>query len=147
VTGIHALQSGLALTATLGGSSVLNIGGERRARPNLVGDPELPASQRTIERWFNTDAFAPAFSPSPQAFGNAGVGIMRGPGFANFDFSLAKNIAVSDRRYFQFRTEIFNAFNRANFGPPNIARDSSGFGQILTAGAARIVQFGLKFYF
>ena len=147
VTGIHALQSGLALTATLGGSSVLNIGGERRARPNLVGDPELPASQRTIERWFNTDAFAPAFTPGPQAFGNAGVGIMRGPGFANFDFSLSKNIPVSDRRYFQFRTEIFNAFNRANFGPPNIARDSSGFGQILTAGAARIVQFGLKFYF
>ena len=72
---------------------------------------------------------------------------MRGPGFANFDFSLSKNIQVNDRRYFQFRTEIFNAFNRANFGPPNIARDSSGFGQILTAGAARIVQFGLKFYF
>jgi hypothetical protein len=142
LTGIHALQSGLALTATLGGSSVLNIGGERRARPDLVGDPELPASQRTIDRWFKTDAFAASFSPGPRAFGNAGVGIMRGPGFANFDFN-----QVSDRRYFQFRTEVFNAFNRANFGPPNIARDSSGFGRILTAGAARIVQFGLKFYF
>ena len=146
VTGIHVLQSGLALTATLGGSSVLNLGGERRARPNLVGEPELPASERTVERWFNTDAFA-AFSPAPQAFGNAGVGIMRGPGLANFDFTLAKNFPISDRRYIQFRTELFNAFNRANFGPPNIARDSSGFGRILTAGNARIVQFGLKFYF
>ena len=76
---------------------------------------------------------SPAFSPSPQAFGNAGVGIMRGPGFANFDFTFAKNFRVDDRRRFQFRTEIFNAFNQANFGPPNIARDSSGFGQILTA--------------
>jgi hypothetical protein len=146
LSGIHVLQSGLALTATLGGSSVLNLGGERRARPNLVGDPELPSSERTIQRWFNTDAFQ-AFSPAPQAFGNAGVGIMRGPGFANFDFTLAKNFHVTDSRYFQFRTEVFNAFNRANFGPPNIARDSSGFGQILSAGPARIVQFGLKFYF
>jgi hypothetical protein len=147
VTGIHVLQSGFALTATLGGGSVLNLGGERRARPNLIGDPELPESERTVARWFNTDAFAPAFSPSPQAFGNAGVGIMRGPGLANFDFTLAKNFNISDRRYIQFRTELFNAFNHANFGPPNIARESSGFGQILTAGNARIIQFGLKFYF
>ena len=146
LSGIHVLQSGLALTATLGGSSVLNLGGERRARPNLVGDPELPSSERTIQRWFNTDAFA-AFSPAPQAFGNAGVGIMRGPGFANFDFTLAKDFRVGDRRRFQFRSEIFNAFNRANFGPPNIQRESSGFGQILAASNARIVQFGLKFYF
>jgi hypothetical protein len=146
VTGIHVLQSGFALTATLGGSTVLNLGGERRARPNLVGDPELPESERTLNRWFNTDAFA-AFSPAPQAFGDAGVGIMRGPGLANFDFTLAKNFPISERRYIQFRTEFFNAFNHPNFGPPNIARDSSGFGQILTANSGRIIQFGIKFYF
>ncbi|HKQ80002.1 MAG TPA: TonB-dependent receptor [Blastocatellia bacterium] len=147
VTGIHALQSGLGLTATLGGGSVLNIGGERRARPNLIGDPVLPESQRTLLKWFNTDAFQPAFSPSPQAFGSAGVGIMRGPGSINFDFTLAKNFHLTERNYFQFRTELFNAFNRANFGPPNIARESSGFGNILSAANARIIQFGLKFYF
>jgi hypothetical protein len=147
VTGIHALQGGLGLTATLGGSSVLNIGGERRARPNLIGNPVLPESERTLARWFNTAAFQSAFSPSPQAFGTAGVGLMRGPGSINFDFTLAKNFNVTERRFFQFRTEFFNAFNRANFGPPNIARESSGFGQILTAANARIVQFALKFYF
>jgi hypothetical protein len=147
VTGIHALQSGLGLTATLGGSSVLNIGGERRARPNLVGDPVLSESQRTLARWFNIEAFQPAFSPSPQAFGTAGVGIMRGPGSINFDFTFAKDFNLTERRRFQFRTELFNAFNRANFGPPNIARDSTGFGQILAAANARIIQFGLKFYF
>jgi hypothetical protein len=146
LTGIHVLQSGLALTATLGGATVLNLGGERRARPNLVGDPVLPESERTLNRWFNTDAFA-AFNPAPQAFGDAGVGIMRGPGYVNFDFTLAKNFNLDERRYFQFRTEVFNAFNNANFGPPNIMRDSSGFGQILTASPARILQFGLKFYF
>ncbi|HKE04760.1 MAG TPA: TonB-dependent receptor, partial [Blastocatellia bacterium] len=152
LTGIHALQSGLGLTATLGGGSVVNLGGERRARPNLVGDPELPESQRTVQHWFNTDAFA-AFNAPPlpssfqRAFGTAGVGIMRGPGSVNFDFTMAKNFHLTERDYFQFRTELFNAFNHANFGPPNIARESSGFGQILSAANARIIQFGLKFYF
>jgi hypothetical protein len=98
-SGIHVAQGGLGLTATLGGASVLNIGGERRARPNLIGDPVLPDSQRTVARWFNTDAFQPAFSPSPQAFGTAGVGIMRGPGVVNFDFTFSKNFNISERRY------------------------------------------------
>ena len=146
VSGISTVQSGLALTATLAGSSVLNIGGERRARPNLVGDPVLPESERTLTRWFNTDAFA-AFAPGQQAFGDAGVGIMRGPGYVNFDFNVAKNFPIGEHRSVQFRTEIFNAFNHSNFGPPNLQRESSGFGQILTAANARIVQLGLKFYF
>ena len=146
LSGIHALQTGLALTATLGGSTVLNIGGERRARPNVVGNPVLPKSDRTVARWFNTKAFA-QFSPSPQAFGNAGVGIIRGPGYSSFDFTLGKSFRVAEGRDFQFRWEVFNAFNKANFNPPNIQAESAGFGQILSASNARIMQFGLKFRF
>jgi hypothetical protein len=146
VSGIHVLQSGPPLTATLSGSTVLNLGSDRVARPNLVGNPELPASQRTVEHWFNTDAFTVP-GPAPQGFGNAGVGIMRGPGLANFDFSIAKKINLDEDRYFQFRTELFNAFNRANFGPPDIRREATTFGRILSASSARIVQFGLKIYF
>src|SRR3989454_1218635 len=146
VSGIHVVQSGLPLTATVSGTTVLNLGSDRISRPNLVGDPELPRSQRTVERWFNTDAFTVP-SPAPQAFGNAGVGIMRGPGLANFDFSIAKNVHLDENRYFQFRTELFNAFNRANFGPPDIRREAATFGRILTAGNARVIQFGLKVYF
>jgi hypothetical protein len=97
-----------------------------------------------VARWFNTDAFV---SPAPQAFGNAGIGIMRGPGHANLDVSAAKKFSIGQQRSVQFRTEVFNAFNHANFGPPNLMRESSGFGQILSAGNARIIQFGLKFYF
>jgi hypothetical protein len=123
-----------------------NLGSERRARPNLVGNPDLPESQRTVQRWFNTDAFA-LYSPAPQAFGNAGVGIMRGPGYANFDFTVAKNFNITERRYVQFRTEFFNAFNRANFNPPDLRREAGSFGQILSAQNARIVQFALKIYF
>jgi DNA polymerase III delta prime subunit len=137
LSGIHVVQSGLPLTVTFSGSTVLNLGTDRVSRPNLVGDPELPGSQRTVERWFNTDAFTVP-SPGPQAFGNAGVGIARGPGLANFDFSIAKNIHLDENRYFQIRTELFNAFNHANFGPPDIRREAATFGRILTAGNARI---------
>ena len=147
LTGIHVASE----RSRADGDARRRDGAEHRRRaPGAAESGRRPgaarSSQRTIDRWFNTDAFA-AFSPAPQAFGNAGVGIMRGPGMMNFDFTLAKNFPVGDRRSLQFRTELFNAFNRANFGPPNIARDSSGFGQILTAGTARIIQFGLKFYF
>jgi hypothetical protein len=125
---------------------VLNLGADRVARPNLVGDPELPPSARTVARWFNTDAFAIP-GPGTQAFGNAGVGVMRGPGYASFDFGFAKKVPVGEDRYLQFRTELFNAFNHANFGPPDIRRESSTFGRIVNAYNPRIVQFGLKAYF
>jgi hypothetical protein len=106
----------------------------------------LPGSQRSVEGWFNTNAFAVP-GPAPQAFGNAGVGIMRGPGLVNFDYSIAKKFSVDENRYFQFRTELFNAFNHPTFGPPDIRREASTFGRILSAGNARIIQFGLKLYF
>ena len=109
-------------------------------RPSM----RFPSSGRMP--WERLCSFA-VFDPAPQAFGNAGVGIMRGPGYANFDFTFAKDFSLNDQRRFQFRTEVFNAFNRVNYGPPNIQRESSGFGQILTASNARIVQVGLKFYF
>ncbi len=146
ISGIHTIQGGLPLTAILGGSAVLNLGGERIARPNLTGNPELPRSQRTVERWFNTDAFT-SLSPAPQAFGTAGIGIMRGPGLASFDFSLMKKFNLDEGRFFQFRTEIFNAFNHPTFLPPDTRMDSGTFGRILSAGNARIIQFALKLSF
>jgi hypothetical protein len=146
IAGIHAVQTGLPLTATLAGTSVLNIGSDRVARPDLVGNPELPSSQRTVERWFNTDAFTIP-GPTPQAFGSEGVGVMRGPGYSNSDFSIAKNIVVGENRSIQFRTELFNAFNHTNFGPPDIRREAATFGRISTAASARIFQFGFKVYF
>jgi hypothetical protein len=145
LSGIHTFQSGLGLTAIQTGSGVLNLGGERRGRPNRVGDPNGP---KTIDEWFNKAAFSPIDPTRGIVFGDSGVGVMRGPALINFDFTLAKDIHVDDRRYFQFRTEVFNAFNRTNLGLPNLDIASAAFGQIrTTATPARIVQFGLKLYF
>ena len=107
-----------------------------------------------MNQWFDTSAFVTlqtdptlkGFVPM-QAFGNSGVGILRGPGLATVDFSLAKDFVVSERQMFQFRAEFFNALNHTNLGIPSITI-GSGFGQITTtATSARQIQFGLKYRF
>jgi hypothetical protein len=86
-------------------------------------------------------------------FGNAGRGILTGPGLADFDLSLAKRFALTDRAGLQFRAESFNLFNRANFGTPNAVVFSngvvSGSAGLITATAttSRQIQFGLKLTF
>jgi hypothetical protein len=149
---IITAQTGLGLTVNQPG--LLNLGGERRSRPNRIGDGELPSSQRTVDRYFDTSAFVilqtdpsrPGFVPN-QAFGNSGIGVIRGPKLINVDFNLAKNFDITERHKLQFRAEFFNAFNRANFGVPGVTA-SAGFGQITnTATDARIIQFALKYRF
>ncbi len=149
---IITIQQGLALSANQ--SQLLNLGGERRSRPNRVADGNLPSGQQNVDRFFDTSAFVilqtsrtlAGFVPN-QAFGNSGIGIMRGPNLHNVDFNLNKTFAVTERQSVQFRAEFFNAFNRANFGVPGVTI-GAGFGQIVnTATEARIIQFALKYRF
>jgi hypothetical protein len=149
---IVTVSSGLGLTITQ--SQLLNLGGERRSRPTRLANGDLPSGQRTPTRWFDTTAFQilqtnPAlagFIPNT-AFGNSGVGVIRAPGLGNFDFNLSKTFRIAEAATIQFRTEFFNAFNRANFSVPGV-NASAGFGQITsTATEARIIQFALKFKF
>ena len=112
-----------------------------------------PEDQRTVDRYFDTNAFVPlsatpgqvGFVPN-QIFGNSGVGIVRGPGLVNLDFNLAKTFAFTERFSAQLRGEFFNALNHTNFGVPGVTT-GAGFGQIVSAYDARIIQFGLKLRF
>jgi hypothetical protein len=149
---IVILQGGLPLTIVQ--AQLLNLGSNRVSRPNRISNGALPSDQRSVNQWFDTGAFVvlqtdptlPGFVPN-QAFGNSGVGILRGPGFATVDFSLAKDFRVTERQSFQFRSEFFNAFNHTNLGIPSVTI-GSGFGQITTtATPARQIQFGLKYRF
>jgi hypothetical protein len=113
-------------------------------RANVLRNPNLPAGERTVDRWFDTSAFA---APDPYSFGNAGRGILRADGRINFDFSINKNFYFAENRYVQFRGELFNAFNHPDFAPPNATMDSPGFGTIASATDARTVQLGLRIVF
>jgi hypothetical protein len=79
---------------------------------------------------------------------------LTGPGLATVDFSVLKNIRVTEGRSFQFRTEFFNLANRPNFFIPdstpflnNGTRDSQAGRITETRTSARQIQFGLKFLF
>jgi hypothetical protein len=115
------------------------------SNPNFTGNPIFgkPA------QWFNPAAFLQP--PTNSGFwGNASRNNLNGPGLATWDFSTIKNTNLSERLTLQFRAEIFNLLNRANFNTPNlIVFTPSGLSG--TAGAitststtARQVQFALK---
>jgi hypothetical protein len=62
-----------------------------------------------------------AFAPTPAGagrFGNAGVGILEGPGTATVNLGLAKVFRVSERVSLRFESSFTNAFNHPNFAPP-----------------------------
>ena len=87
--------------------------------------------------------------PADGAFGTAGIGTERGPGFFNLDFSVGKRFNLTERYYFDFRTEFFNGLNHVSWAPPGLnINNPATFG---TVGGQvqnpRNIQFGLKFHF
>ena len=149
VESILTLQSGFPITPQLS-YNPSNDGDTRNpvrpfANPNFTGNPILG----TPAQWFNPAAFLQP--PANSGFwGNLSRNNLTGPNLATWDFSAIKNTTIHERLSLQFRAEIFNLLNRANFNTPNlIVFTPSGLSG--TAGAitststtARQVQFALK---
>jgi hypothetical protein len=140
---LGTLQSG-APFSVLTQTNTTNAFSAGALRADLVGDPVLPSNERTLNRWFNTDAFA---QPAPLTFGNSRRGILRGDGVINFDMSLAKNVSFGRARVLQLRVELFNAFNHPNFGLPGHTLGAPNFGIISNASGGRTIQLGLRAVF
>ena len=136
LSGIFSSRSGRPFTVTQGNN---NVGADHTGLPNLTGDPE---GAKTVEQWFNPAAFTPVPSGT---FGNAGRNILRGPGWVTFDMSLQRRIGLTDRVNATLRWDIFNVFNRANFGLPdsNIINTTAGVISSL-AGDPRVMQLSLR---
>lgn len=150
VNGILSWYGGLPFSV---GSSTntLNIGSGTRADRICTGD--LPSSERTFQRWFNTSCFT---APGPQLFGNGGRNILRGPGTKQLDFSLFKDFPFNEdgARRLQFRAEAFNLTNTPQFNNPGATAGAAGAGVISSAGSPltlqrtpRQLQLALKLYF
>jgi hypothetical protein len=107
-----------------------------------VGNPYT--GSQTVAQWFNVGAFA---QPAIYHFGNSGIGILRGPGLVNFDFSLMRDFHFTERVKLQFRGEFFNAFNHTNLNLPAHTFGAAGFGLISSSGAARQIQLGARMTF
>jgi hypothetical protein len=119
-------------------------------RPSFAPGFSGPVVLGSPNQWFNPNAFVLSTAGT---YGNLGRGVYSGPGLANVDASLFKDTAISERAHLQFRTEVFNVLNRANFGTPNATVFSNGAvspsaGLITTtATTSRQIQFGLKLMF
>ena len=143
LNGILQLRSGLPFTVKSGTDRSLTAIGQDNA--DQVGDPARPSGADPVLQWFNTAAFAPA---ALGTFGTAERNSLRGPGYANFDFALFKNIPISSRLRIQFRAESFNVFNRVNYNNPNATVTAgANFGRLLSASDPRVLQVGLKLLF
>ena len=93
------------------------------------------------DRWINPDAFA---NPAPYTFGNAGWGILEGPGLFTADLGVHRTFPVKEAAKITLRWEMFNAFNRANFNNPNAVVGSSAAGTVSATYPSRSMQLGLK---
>jgi hypothetical protein len=137
LSGIIRLQSGQYFTPTA--STAI---GTRRAE--YLGGPVLATSNRGPNNWINTAAFGPA---PAGAYGNAGVGIIEGPGLQTYNLSLGKHFAIKERYDLRFQADFFNAFNVSNFNTLGVVQTTAGFGTLTAAYPARNIQFGFRLSF
>jgi hypothetical protein len=173
------LQGGQPITLSCPSGTVSGAG----CYDLLVGDPKLGLhtdSKGKLSWYGNPAAFAQPCAlgaggvPNPTkptgcipltgfaALGGGGTQVA-GPGFHRLDFSLFKDIPLTERFRIQFRTEIFNIFNHPNFNAPNFGGNgvvaisgsgnftNSSFGEIGSTRDApydpRQIQFALKLYY
>jgi len=144
VNGITFYQSGRAFT--ISSPTDHSNTGSSNIRPDATGiSPNLPASERSPQRFINAAAFS---IPAGFAFGNSGRNVGTGPSQTNFDFSVFKDFAFDrdGRRKLQFRAEMFNILNTPQFQIPNRIFNTPQFGTITeTINDNRDVQLALRF--
>jgi hypothetical protein len=127
--------------------------------PNLIGAVQTMDPRKTGGQFFSTSSFGP--DVLGQA-GNANRRFFHGPGVNNWDFALLKNTHLTERMNLQFRAELFNIFNHAQFVPPSglvsftcsnasdtstCTQNAGSFGQVTQAQPPRIGQLSLKLNF
>ncbi len=144
VTTITSVSSGFPRNVT-SGSDRTNTGAGYD-RPNLVAGQDPNNGPKTIDEWFNTDAFV---RNDQYVYGAAPRNIVIGPGIFNFDSSIIRNFRFGGTRSIQFRLEAFNVFNQPVWNDPNTSMSNPNtFGTITsTRKPMREVQVGLKFVF
>jgi hypothetical protein len=147
-------ESGAPVNLTVSGTTASSIIGNTGVRPNLSGAISYP---KTVGSWFGTSSFAaPACTvggSGADCYGNAPFDAIRGPGRNNFDLSLKKVFAFTERFKMEFRADAFNAWNHtqfsgdANNGGIGNSLGASNFGKVTKAFDGRQFQLGLKLMF
>ncbi len=156
LSAIGTAQTGLPVNITVDRSNsavpgLFSISGEER--PNYISGVSLtPAGGSNPNNWINLAAFA---VPANQTFGNLGRNAFRAPGISQLDMGLSKFVYITEKLNLRFRADLFNVFNRAQFGAPNADISASNFGTITSTisnyatgrGTPRELQLSAKIVF
>jgi len=132
-------------------------------RPNLVpGQSVHPSNYSVPGSQINPAAFSGPCSLTntspyclqPFSYGTTSRNYVRGPGFVQVDFALAKTTQITERLGVQFRGEVFNLLNHPNFSnpsgildDPNFGKSTSTIGSRVGTGTSRQAQLAVKFIF
>jgi hypothetical protein len=153
---IITIESGAPVNIGLGGKSPSSIISNSGDRPNLTGSISYP---KTVAQWFTANLSAPACATGPDCYGNIGFDAVTGPGRQNWDLSLLKNFAFTEKFRVEFRAEAFNIWNHPQWeGNANLGGISNSWtppaggtgtlsGTISQAYDPRELQLGLKVIF
>ncbi len=153
LSGIVALASGSPFSPLLAHDQAQSGAFDAGQRPDLTpGAASNPIRPGNPDGYFDASAFS---LPPRGSFGNLGRNTLIGPGLANIDIGLIKNMILAERLRLQLRVEFFNLFNRANFHIPDenlFVFDQSGripsAGRITeTTTASRQIQLAVKLIF
>ena len=141
VAGISEFQVGLPLQIIQNN----NTGGfTSTQRTTLVGDPALDRGDRTLQKYFNTDAF----KATPQfGLGTTPRFPLHGPGINNTDLSITRNFKFNERLNIQFIGQLFNAFNHPQYSSVSNSITASNYGAVTGAQSSRITEFALRIFF
>ena len=143
VSNILSLSSGFPRNPNTGADRA-NLG-HTDQRPDPVSGQDPNDGPKTIQQWFNTDAYV--LQPAAE-YGDAVRNGLLGPGIFNFDTSILRNFTLGGSKSLQLRLEAFNTFNQPVWNDPNTSVTSTQYGQITsTRKPMREVQLGIKFGF
>ena len=98
-------------------------------RPNILQNPNLPESQRSIYNFFNVGAFG---APSPGAFGTSAKGVIIGPGSWIIDSGVAKNFSIAERARIRWELTATNVLNHPNYANPGLNITSAASAGVIT---------------
>jgi len=154
LSGISSASTGRPIDIEVDRSHHDMLDGNTKAqRPDLVPGQSIYPSPRTINNWFNINAFA---VPAVDTWGNLGRNVGRGPGYYEIDTALEKEMPITERLALKFRAEAFNLLNHPIYGDPESDISSpASFGVITTPlntgatgiGTPRRIQFMLRLEF
>jgi hypothetical protein len=145
LSGITSFYTGARLTPTFSGRDPANTN-QFSGRPDRIADGNIDYSRDTIRNRqpiFDRAAFVVPAS-GRGSYGNSARFVLTGPGEATWNAVMARNFEIRERARLQFRWEMFNAFNRANFNNPNLNITSGAFGVVTSAQSGRSMLFGLR---